>query len=190
MKIAVTKKLTRAAVLFALLLVLQSFKNLSQLIAGPAVNVVLIVATLSVGVFCGVLFSIAAPFTAWLVSGAVPPPMIMTKGTLALAVIVGNLALVLCVYFFSRIKSRDYQGKRINYPMLVLGIATGCIVKWLLMWGIVTLVVLPMFPQLPEKIVVAILAGFTHIQLLTSAIGGAVTLVVWKPLEIFLNQSK
>ncbi|MDP4118094.1 MAG: ECF transporter S component [Bacillota bacterium] len=185
MKIGLAQKVTRTALLLAILLAMQYFKNLSQFITGPGVNLVLIIATLSIGLRGGIFFGIVSPFTSWIMAKSIPMPMLLTKGSLAVVVIAGNLALVLSVWLFTRGK-KSYQGKMKNLGMVVVGIIVGCIVKWLVMWGGVDLIVLPLFPQLPQKVGSTVLVMFTHLQLITAAIGGAIAMVIWKPLEKLL----
>lgn len=60
-----TKHLVQTALLLAICIASQYFKNLSVYITGPIVNATIIIAVLSVGLFSGLLLSIIAPITAF-----------------------------------------------------------------------------------------------------------------------------
>ena len=73
-----TKQLVQTALLLAICIASQYFKNLSVYITGPIVNLTIILAVLSVGLWSGLLLSIIAPVTAFFFTGspimaAIPP---------------------------------------------------------------------------------------------------------------------
>ncbi len=67
-----TKQLVQTALLLTICIVSQYFKNLSVYITGPIVNLTIILAVLSVGLWSGLLLSIIAPVTAFFSSPALP----------------------------------------------------------------------------------------------------------------------
>ena len=58
-----TKQITTTAVLLAICIVSQFFKNTSVYITGPVINACLILAVLSVGIPCGIILSVITPVT-------------------------------------------------------------------------------------------------------------------------------
>ena len=65
-----TKQLVQTALLLTICIVSQYFKNLSVYITGPIVNLTIILAVLSVGLWSGLLLSIIAPVTAFFFTGS------------------------------------------------------------------------------------------------------------------------
>ena len=65
-----TKQLVQTALLLAICIASQYFKNLSVYITGPIVNLTIILAVLSVGLWSGLLLSIIAPVTAFFFTGS------------------------------------------------------------------------------------------------------------------------
>ena len=66
-----TKQLVQTALLLTICIASQYFKNLSVYITGPIVNLTIILAVLSVGLWSGLLLSIIAPVTAFFFTGSV-----------------------------------------------------------------------------------------------------------------------
>ena len=65
-----TKQITTTAVLLAICIVSQFFKNTSVYITGPVINACLILAVLSVGIPCGIILSVITPVTSFFITGS------------------------------------------------------------------------------------------------------------------------
>lgn len=91
--------LCRTAILLALCIASQLFKNTSIYITGSIVNAILILATLSCGFLSGGIIALIAPFTAWLITGNAAMSAIPL---IPIAIAAGNLVLVLLIWFFGR----------------------------------------------------------------------------------------
>ena len=65
-----TKQLVQTALLLAICIASQYFKNVSVYITGPIVNTTIIIAVLAVGLWSGLLISIIAPITAFFFTGS------------------------------------------------------------------------------------------------------------------------
>ena len=63
-----TKKLAQVALLLAICILSQYFKNLSTYITGPIINACLLIAVLAIDVKFGVLLSIITPVTAFFIT--------------------------------------------------------------------------------------------------------------------------
>lgn len=61
-----TKQITVTAIMLAICLVSQFFKNLSVYITGPVINAALILTVLYAGMACGIILSIITPVTSFL----------------------------------------------------------------------------------------------------------------------------
>ena len=65
-----TKQITTTAVLLAICIVSQFFKNTSVYITGPIINACLIIAALGAGMACGIILSVITPVTSFLITGS------------------------------------------------------------------------------------------------------------------------
>lgn len=158
----------RTAVMLALLLVLQFVtKPLGQYVTGSCVNLVLAVAALMGGLWCGVVVAVLSPFFAFLLQIAAMP-IVLVPG-----VACGNLVLVLVLYFAAY---RLVQGGK--KPVLRYAAAVGAaVVKFATLWLVVTKLLLPL-AGLPEQKVAVMTATFTWPQLVTALIGGLLGVTV------------
>lgn len=158
----------RTAVMLALLLVLQFVtKPLGQYVTGSCVNLVLAVAALVGGLWCGVVVAVLSPFFAFLLQIAAMP-IVLVPG-----VACGNLVLVLVLYFAAY---RLVQGgeKPVRRYVSAVGAA---VVKFATLWLVVTKLLLPL-AGLPEQKVAVMTATFTWPQLVTALIGGLLGVTV------------
>lgn len=170
------KSFTRTAVLLALMLAIQLLKNISAGITGPLVNAILIISTLSVGLWAGVALSVIAPVTAWLITGS--PLMAATNFTLFPVIMIGNLVIAFAAYFFKK-----------SNASLAFGLVIGSIVKWLVMWGAVDLLIKPLMDMAASDKMVAMLSKtFTHFQLFTALAGSLIAFLCWMPVKKYLKK--
>ena len=65
-----TKQITVTAIMLAICLVSQFFKNLSVYITGPIINAALILTVLYAGMACGIILSIITPVTSFFITGS------------------------------------------------------------------------------------------------------------------------
>ena len=89
-----TKQITTTAVLLAICIVSQFFKNTSVYITGPVINACLILAVLSVGIPCGIILSVITPVTSFFITGS---PIIGAIPAIMPCIMAGNALLVLGV---------------------------------------------------------------------------------------------
>ena len=87
-----TKQITTTAVLLAICIVSQFFKNTSVYITGPVINACLILAVLSVGIPCGIILSVITPVTSFFITGS---PIIGAIPAIMPCIMAGNALLVL-----------------------------------------------------------------------------------------------
>ena len=154
----------RTAVLLAVLLVLQFVtKPLGQFVTGSCVNLVLAVAALCGGLWCGVVVAALSPFFAFLLQIA-PMPILLVPG-----IACGNLVLVLVLYF-AAYRLVGVAGKAALRYAAAVGAAAA---KFATLWLVVTKLLIPL-AGLPEQKAAAMTATFTWPQLVTALIGGLV----------------
>ncbi len=178
-----TRLLCRTALLLALCIASQFFKNLSVYITGSVVNAVLLLATLSCGVWSGAALSVIAPLTAWLITGS---PVMSAMPLLLPCVMVGNLLLVLPVWFATRRAPRQLPAR------MAVSMAIGSVVKFFFLWGIICCCILPQLGPgsgLPAPALEAAAASFSLPQLITALIGSALSCAVYLPLSHSLHRA-
>ena len=168
-----TKQLTLTALLLAICIVSQFFKNASVYITGPVINTALILAAVYCGGMCAVILSIITPVTAFFITGA---PIMAMVPLMFPCIMLGNIVLVDCVLF---LKKRLCIG---GVP--VGGMIIGSVLKGAFMGGVISMLLLPMvMPSLPEKMqamLPMLQLQFSLTQLITALIGSAVAAIIMK----------
>lgn len=158
----------RTAVMLAVLLVLQFVtKAFGQYVTGSCVNLVLTVAALCGGLWCGVVVAALSPFFAYLL-GIASMPIVLVPG-----VACGNLVLVLVMYFAAYRLVRAREKIVLRYASAVGAAAA----KFVTLWLVVTKLLLPL-AGLPEAKVAVMTATFTWPQLVTALIGGLLGMTI------------
>ena len=133
MKIS-TRQLIQTALLLAICIASQFFKNLSVYLTGPIVNTTIIIAVLAVGLWSGLIISIIAPVTAFFISGS---PLMAAIPLMFPAVMAGNAILAVCTWYFQT---------RLGFPhRLIAGLAAGSLLKAAFMGIVIVLILLPAF---------------------------------------------
>ena len=163
------REIAIGGVILAIMILSQFFKNMSVYITGPIVNVCLIIATLASGLLIGVILSIIAPITSFLITGA---PIIAAIPLIMPAIMVGNIILCVCVHMFNR-----YMKNRLGLPV---GLIAGSVLKALFMGVVISNCLLVYITTgLPEAAINMAKTTFSGTQLTTSLIGSAVAYVIW-----------
>lgn len=174
MKISSAKFITTTAMLLALTIVFQMLRviipvlalpaNLifAQILIGSLVNLCLIVATATAGIWSGIIISVAAPLVS-LAQGHIALPWMVPF------VIIGN-ALIVIIYALLYKKSQ------------ILGFVLGGAAKTAFLWIGIVLVGVSLF-KAPEKIASTLSISFTWLQMVTALIGGILSLAVLRALK-------
>lgn len=175
--------ITETAVMLALLIALQHLtKPLGQLVTGSCVNVILAVAVLVGGLYCGLTIAVISPVLAYFLNIA---PQVLTVP----AIMVGNAVYVVLLYLLA-----DRSGKKLwKQPiawivasfakfgvlhLLVCELLCGLMAEQLLAAGTLK-------AQALEKLTVT----FSWPQLFTALIGGAVALLIVPLLRKALHKN-
>lgn len=170
------KKIATLGMLLAIMLVFQILKGISPYITGPIVNLVLIVTTYYFGVTSGILFSIIAPVTSFLIS----PSPILTKlpiegaATTIAFIALGNI--VLCI-FIHLLRNKN----------ITLNLFVASTFKALFMGVTISLIILPYFTKgsaLPENVINTAKFSFSIMQLITAYIASFISVIAIKTLKI------
>ncbi|MCR4933874.1 MAG: ECF transporter S component [Lachnospiraceae bacterium] len=173
MKKITTKQIVTAGILLGLMVVSQIFKNISVFITGPIVNTILIIATLTLGLWVGIILSIIAPVTSFLITGA---PIMKMVPLIIPAIMIGNIILCVATYTI-------YKRVKINHALsLPIGMVTGCVLKAAFMGGVISnclLVYTKAVQNLKPEALAAAKVTFSGTQLITALIGSAIAYVIW-----------
>lgn len=168
-----TKQITITALMLAICIISQFFKNTSVFITGPIVNACLIIAGLGAGMYAGIILSVITPLTAFWITGS---PIMAAIPAIIPCVMVGNIIIVVCSCLFYQ-KKKDKAG-------LAISLAVGSVTKALFMGVVISLILIPM--MLPEKMLPKMAVfqmTFSVYQLITALIGSFLTWLIWLRLE-------
>lgn len=177
-----TKRLVQTAFLLAICIASQYFKNLSVYVTGPIVNTTIIIATLAIGLWSGILISVIAPVTAFFFTGS---PIMAAIPLMFPVVMAGNAVLAVSVWYFQ--EKLPFKWK------LPAGLVAGSILKAVFMGAVVILIILPVFggnvagklpkPEALPKVLATAKVTFSVTQLITALIGSALAYIIWIPLK-------
>lgn len=172
-----TKQVAQTGLLLAICIASQFFKNLSQYVTGPIVNTVIILAVLAVGLGSGVIISVIAPITAYIISAS---PIITAIPWVMPMIMIGNCLLAVCVWFFE---------KKLRFPgKLPAGLVAGSLLKAGFMTVSITCILFSLFGSaLNEKQLVMGRSMFSLTQLVTALIGSLLAYLIWLPLKKYLK---
>jgi hypothetical protein len=172
------KQITITAVLLAICIISQFFKNTSIFITGPIINACLILAGLSVGMTCGIILSIITPITSFFITGS---PIMAAMPIILPCIIIGNIILVVLTCLI--------QDKLKSNAGLPVGMIAGSIVKALFMGVAIALIIVPtMIPVKMHAKMAAIQMTFSVFQLITALIGCVYAYIIWIPLKKVMNE--
>ena len=167
------KQITTTAILLAISIVSQFFKNTSVYITGPVINACLILSVLSAGILCGVILAVITPVTAFLISGS---PIMAAIPAIIPCVMIGNVILVLGIGLLTK-KVKGKGG-------LIAGMAAGSVLKALFMGVVIALILIPnLIPAAMEAKMGVFQMTFSATQLITALIGSVYAFILWIPLK-------
>lgn len=175
-----TRALASTAILLALCILSQLFKNVSVYITGPIINACLIICVLTAGLSWALMLSVITPVTSFIITGS---PIMAAIPLIIPCVMAGNAILVLCVYFI-----KDRIGKCFGLPT---SLVIGSILKALFMGFTISLIIIPRFlPQamLAKKAVFQ--TTFSITQLVTAFIGSALAIILFIPIKKTITPKK
>ena len=168
-----TKQITVTAIMLAICIISQFFKNLSVYITGPVINAALILTAIYAGLACGIILCIITPITSFFITGM---PIMAAVPALFPCIIIGNIILVVMVALL-----RNKFGKTAGLPV---SIGIGAILKALFMGLLISLIILPyMLPVKMQPMLHALQLQFSVTQLITALIGGVYAVIIYAILQ-------
>ena len=162
-----TRQITVSAIMLAICIASQFFKNLSVYITGPVINAALILTVLYAGLACGIILSIITPVTAFFITGS----PVMAAIPAMFPCMAGNAILVLCVALL-----KGKLGSKAGFPV---SIVIGSILKGLFMGVVISLIILPnMLPEKMAPMLKVLQLQFSLTQVVTALIGGVYAFII------------
>ena len=124
------KALVQAAILLAICIVSQVFKNMSVYFTGSIINTCLIICVFTAGLGWAVILSVITPVTSFFITGS---PIMAAIPLIIPCVMIGNIILVVCVKLL-----KDKPNRRVGTP---LSMVVGSVLKALFMGGVIAMVI-------------------------------------------------
>ena len=178
MKIS-TKKMAVTALMLALCIVSQLFKNVSVYITGPIINLILLVTLLYAGRGCAFILSVITPITAFLITGS---SIMAALPIVMVAVMAGNAIYVWTFDIMQKLWKRMF-----------VSMVGASVVKAVLMGGSISLLILPLLGPtvgLPEKAIRTAQMTFSLTQLIAGLLGGVLLCLVWPVIKKYKNEEE
>ncbi len=165
-----TKQITTTAILLAICIVSQYFKNLSIFITGPVINTCIVMAVLMVNLPCALILCVITPLTAYIIAAS---PVMMAVPAVIVFIMLGNAVLAVTVFFLLK-KDMTKPGRAFINPMN-MGKAVICaLAKGAFMGLTISLWLLPAFIPAESPLrgkMPAFQTSFSLYQFLTACIG-------------------
>lgn len=158
-----TRFLTRTALLLAIAIAFQIFGRFipyNNLIVGPIVNAVLIVATYTAGFWSGTSIAVIAPLVSAFTNKAAIAPLIITFSPF---IILGNFIIVLAFHLLRR-------------KNMIAGVAAGAVCKFAFLYA--SIAIFTSVVKMKPQVAVTLTNLFSWPQLMTAVIGGILALIV------------
>ena len=136
-----TKQITTTAILLAICIVSQYFKNLSIFITGPVINTCIVMAVLMVNLPCALILCVITPLTAYIIAAS---PVMMAVPVIIVFIMLGNAVLAVTVFFLLK-KDMAKPGRAFINPMNMVKAAICALAKGAFMGLTISLWLLPTF---------------------------------------------
>jgi len=185
-KMSLTKSIAITAMLLALCVASQFFKNLSVYITGPVINLCLVLAVMTVGVMWGSVLAVITPVTAFLIASS---PVMTALPVIIVFIMLGNEVLVLAVHFLFKpamLTSKAYPGVKPAVMALLSSFAKGIFMGLTIsLWLLPTFI--PAESPLMNKLGV-FQTTFSVVQFITAFIGFIYFFIVWIPVKKYMKR--
>ena len=176
-----TRTITVTAIMVALCVVVQLFKNPGTIpVTGGLINMIIIIDTLYCGLVSGIIISIAAPVTSFIITQS---PMIAAVPMILPFIMVGNVVIVLFAW--------AVRCKKLELNLLPLSLVAGSCAKWGVMTLSIVQWVLPVFgTDLSPKMKPVAATTYSTTQLYAALAGTALTCIIWPIIKLGVKRSR
>ena len=177
----ITKKIAINAILLAICIASQFFKNLSVYITGPIINLCIVLSVMMTGIGWGIILSVITPVTAFFIAGS---PVTQAVPLIVPFIMAGNAVLAVMVHFFFKpavIKEEIFISFRSAIFAILSALAKGVFMGLTIsLWLIPTFI--PEASPLRGKMSVFQMT-FSVTQFTTALIGFVYFYIVWKAVS-------
>ena len=177
-----------AGILLALIIVMQLLKNfIPALVSGSIINTAMIIATINIGIWWGVGFSVITPVLSILFAWA-SPMTALTMATYGLnipIIALGNVIMIVLAWLGYKFYRNEEKIKQLplRITIFIVFLALGAVLKWLFMWGSSVWIIEPVFKEsLTKQMIVVLNNLFSLTQLIAGSI--SVPLVFFAQLAL------
>ncbi len=173
-----TREIATTAILLAICIVSQIFKNLSIFITGPIINTCIVLAVLMVNLPCALILCIITPVTAYFIAAS--PVMNAVPGIIPL-IMAGNAVLAIAVHFIMK-KGVKAGGRSAGGVLSYVKALICAALKGLFMGLTISLWLLPTFipAESPLRAKLPVFqTTFSLYQFLTACIGFVYVFIIW-----------
>ena len=180
------KQIAITAMLLAVCLVSQLFKNLSVFITGPIINACIVLTVLLVNLPCAILLSVITPITAFIITAS---PIMKAVPAIIPFIMLGNIVLAVAVHSLMK-KDMEKETKKLpGVKCWIMGLISS-LLKGFFMGITISLWLLPTFvpEQSPLRGKMSVFqTTFSLYQFLTACIGFVYVFVMWQILKKHAN---
>lgn len=176
------KQIATTAILLAICIISQFFKNLSIFITGPIINTCIVMAVLMVNLPCGIILSIITPVTAYIIAAS---PVMTAVPAIIPFIMLGNIVLAVAVHFLMAKDMKKSAAKVITVKNVIMAVLSA-LAKGAFMGLTISLWLLPTFipaeSPLRNKMPV-FQTTFSLYQFLTACIGMVYVFIIYTALK-------
>ena len=175
------KEIATTALLLALCIVSQVFKNLSVFITGPIINTCIVLTVLLVNLPCALVLCAITPVTAFFIAAS--PVMQAVPGIIPL-IMLGNAVLAVAAYFLFK-PAVSSSEKPVSVKSVIMAVVSSAL-KGLVMGLTISLWLLPTFIPAESPLrnkMSTFQMTFSLVQLLTALIGFVYVFILLFPLR-------
>jgi len=181
-----TREIALTALLLAICIVSQFFKNLSIFITGPIVNTCIFLAVYATNLPCAIVLSIITPITSYFIAAS---PLMMAIPGIVPLVMLGNIVIAVCSHFLLK---KDMITTKLGEKIVskVLKSVACALAKGVVMGLTISLWVIPTF--LPEESPLrakmpVFQMTFSVFQFITALIGFVYVYIIWYALSRYMK---
>ena len=175
-----TKQIAITALLLAVCIASQFFKNLSIFITGPIINVCLLLTVLTAGLPAAIALSVITPVTAFFIAAS---PVMTAVPAIVPFIMAGNVVLVVCFNFLMK---KDLLGDGLKKISSYFKAIVCALAKGVFMGLTISLWLLPTFipAESPLRAKMSVFQmTFSVFQFITALIGFVYLFIIWAVLK-------
>lgn len=176
------RQIVTTAIILAICILSQVFKNLSIFITGPIINTCIVITVLMVNLPCAIILSVITPITAYLIAAS---PVMTAVPLIIPFIMLGNIVLAVAVNFLMK-KDMMAPGKSVFSVKNIITAVISAAAKGLFMGLTISLWLLPTFipAESPLRGKMSVFqTTFSLYQFLTACIGMVYAFIILTALK-------